>query len=46
MSIKKALKQQLGILFAVSASLSVVAVSAGAAELDRSSARVTQATAG
>jgi alpha-D-ribose 1-methylphosphonate 5-triphosphate synthase subunit PhnG len=44
MSIRKLLKEHLSALFAVSAALSVV--SAGAAELDRSAARVTQATAG
>jgi extracellular elastinolytic metalloproteinase len=44
MNTKKALKQRLVALFAVSAALSVV--SAGAAELDRSAARVTQAKAG
>ena len=46
MSIKKALKQHLAVLLAVSAALSVVVVSADAAELDRSAARVTQAKAG
>jgi Zinc metalloprotease (elastase) len=44
MQIHKLLKKQLGALLAVSAALSIV--SAGAAELDRSAARVTQAKAG
>ena len=46
MNIRKVLKQHLGALLAVSAALSVVVVSADAAELDRSAARVTQAKAG
>ncbi|HSJ40968.1 MAG TPA: hypothetical protein VK955_07940, partial [Xanthobacteraceae bacterium] len=44
MSINTLFKKQLGILFAVSAALAIA--SAGAAELDRSAARVTQAQAG
>lgn len=44
MNINKLLKKQLGALIAVCAALSMV--SAGAAELDRSAARVTQAKAG
>ena len=44
MQIHKLLKKQLGALLAVCAALSIV--SAGAAELDRSAARVTQAKAG
>src|ERR1044072_2681322 len=44
MSVDKPLKKQLGALLAVAAALSVM--SAGAAELDRSAARVTQAKAG
>src|SRR5262245_2168721 len=46
MNIKRLLKKQPGALFAVSAALSVMAVTSGAAELDRSAARVTQAKAG